>query len=195
MKIYILIIFLIALFSCGDTEKTKTKNIDFFSYEINKYHGVRKILDLNVKFSECGEWGGHEENIFITTNNDEKFHLHYQKYCVDCENMVLITDSLGSYNAPFKKLIDSCTIIMNETHKNLIYKFTHCLLSAKFREKFSGHAGDKFYLKKYEGFSGDDFSIGVYGFDSQMVNDYDQLITELNLPIITNVEKKESCDK
>jgi len=175
-------------------ENRKTKNIDFFSYEISKYRGTRKIMDLNIKFSECGEWGGHEENIFITTQSDENFHLHYQKYCVDCENMVLIEDSLGSYNAPFKKMIDSCSVVMNEKQKNSIYTFAHNLLSAKFREEFPGHAGDYFYMKKYKGFSGDDFSIGFYGFDTKLLNDYNELIKELNLPNSNIVENIEGCD-
>ncbi|MCB9015619.1 MAG: hypothetical protein H6541_07455 [Lentimicrobiaceae bacterium] len=194
MKTYIYIFFLIVLFSCDNKDKTLTENVDFFSNETSQYHGTRKIMDLNVKFSECGEWGGHEENIFITTMSDEMFYIHYQKYCVDCDNMVLIQDSIGSYYTPFKKMVDSCTVVMNEIHKNSIYRFSHKLLSAKFREEFPGHAGNNFYLKKYKGFSGDDFIISFYGFDSELVNDYYELIKELNLPI-SNIEKDiEGCD-
>ena len=194
MRTHIYIIILIVLFSCDNKEKSLTRDVDFFPNETSQYHGTRKIMDLNVKFSECGEWGGHEENIFITTQSDENFYLHYQKYCVDCDNMVLIEDSIGSYYAPFKKLIDSCTVIMNESHKNSIYKFSHNLLSAKFREKFPGHAGNRFYLKKYKGFSGDGFCISFYGFDSKLLNDYNEFIKELDLPHSDTDNDIEGCD-
>jgi len=182
IKSRIIIIVFFTLLSCSDKENSKTENVDFFSQEISKYRGTRKILDLNVKFSECGEWGGHVENIFITTKTDEKFHLHYQKYSVDCYNMVSIKDSIGSYYGPFKEMTDSCTVIMNAGHKKSIYKFAQKLLCAKFREKYSGHAGNSFNLKKYEGFSGSEFSIRFYGFDNELVNDYNELIKELKLP-------------
>nr|WP_321451579.1 hypothetical protein [uncultured Carboxylicivirga sp.] len=184
MKLYVFLILLIALQSCYNKKRTTTSDIDFFSNEISKYYGTRKILDINIKFSECGEWGGHEENIFITTGNDEYFRLHYQKYKADCDKMVLIEDSIGTYYGPFKELEDSCTFIMNQNHKNLIYKFSHNIFSAKFREGTIHHAGNIFNLKKYQGFSGSEFNIHVYGFDSLLVKDYKQLLEGLNLPII-----------
>ncbi|MDD2476845.1 MAG: hypothetical protein PHI32_13170 [Dysgonamonadaceae bacterium] len=147
-------------------------------------------MDLNIKFSECGEWGGHEENILITTKNDENFYLHYQKYCVECENMVLYKDSIGSYYAPFKEMTDSFTLVMNEKHKKSIYKFTHELLSAKFREKFPGHAGNRFYLKKFEGLSGDELIISFYGKDDQLMANYNQLLIELDLERRSEVSYK-----
>ena len=46
MKIFIYIFLLIVLLSCKNKEKRETKNIDFFSNEISKYHGSSKIMDL-----------------------------------------------------------------------------------------------------------------------------------------------------
>ncbi len=181
MKLYIYTLFILIIFSCEN--KAQTKNEDFFSYETSKFRGTRKIVDLHARFSECGEWGGHEENILITTRKDENFHLYYEKYSVNCDSMVLVEDSIGTYNEPFNKLVDSCTIIMTETHKSAIIRFAHNLLSSKFREEFSGHAGDSFYFKKHEGFSGNGFIIDFYGFDNKILKDYKQLISELNLPI------------
>ena len=40
---------------------------------------------------------------------------------------------------------------------NLIYKFIHNLLYVKFSESFPDHAVKNFYLKKYNGFFGDEF--------------------------------------
>lgn len=191
MKLQTIFILLILLSSCEKKGKKMNRNIEFFSSEVSKYRGTRKIIDLSAKFSECGEWGGHEENIFITTKADEKFHLTYQNYYANCDSMVLIKDSVGSYYAPFKTLVDSCSVIMNQNQMNSIYKFTHNLLDAKFRESFPGHAGDNFYLKKYDGFAGDKFIINFYGEDSQLIKDYIQLLKELNLPLRNGDIKKE----
>lgn len=96
-----------------------------------------------MKFSECGEWGGHEEKILITTKSDEKFYLSYRKSTVDCDSMVLVLESIEDYYGAFQQIIDSCCFEMNSNHKNSIYNFSLKLLSAKFSEEIAIYTGVK----------------------------------------------------
>ncbi len=173
--------------SCANRNITTLKNVEFFSDEISKYRGTRKVLELNVMFSECGEFGGHKENISITTRQDEKFHLHYEKYSVNCDNIVYDKDSLFFYEEPLNILVDSCTIIMNQHQMNSISNFSHKLLGAKFQQRFSDY-GYLFTLTKYEGFTGSGFCISFYGEDNELLRNYDELLDELKLPL-SNIKK------
>jgi hypothetical protein len=179
MKSFLYLLLLLVFLSCDKIEENKIKDVDFFSDEISKNLGTRKIIDLEVKFSECGEWGGHDENISIDVRKDGNFYLHYKKYSVDCNKMILVTDIMGTYNSPDKKLNDSITIRMNNTQKKSILNFSQILLGAKFREYFPGHAGNRFNLYKHEGLSGSDFEINFYGYDSILHNSYNKLIKDI----------------
>ena len=179
MKSFTCSFLLLVFLSCIQTDSNKIEPVYFFSEELGKNLDTRKIMDLEVNFSECGEWGGHDENIFITVRKDGNFYLHYQNYLVDCNKMILVTDDMGTYNAPYKKLIDSITVRMNDSQKKSILKFSQILLGAKFREHFPGHAGNRFHLYKHNGLSGSDFEINFYGYDSILQNSYNKLIEDI----------------
>lgn len=183
MKSFTFLLLIAVFLSCTKTESNEIKDVYFFSDEKSKNLDTRKILDIEVKFSECGEWGGHDENMSITIQKDENFYLHYNKYDVDCDNMIIVNDSMGSYNTPQKKIIDSVTIKMNNIHKKSILEFSKTLLEAKFREGFPGNSGNRFHLYKYEGLSGSDFEINFYGYDKILQKSYTKLIKDLGLYI------------
>ncbi len=200
-KIYLIFIpLLFILTACNSKTLDKNAEFDFFSSELSTRHGERVIIDIKAKFSECGEWGGHEEKIFITTREDKEFYLKYELYCADCDSMVLYKDSIGSFYTPLKTLVDSGTMKMQEEHKLAIYDFTQNLVQAKFREEYSGHSGNSFEINKHEGFGGTSFQIYVYGYDSQILFDYFRLTKKVinedrdKIPCVQYLIRKESVE-
>ncbi|MPQ49314.1 hypothetical protein GCQ56_20160 [Marinifilum sp. N1E240] len=181
----------ILLFSCTNSVNEKDNKIDFFPDDISGFQEERLVFEIKAGFSECGEWGGHKEKMFITARKDKEFYLKYELWCANCDSLIEHNDSLGTYTAPLMNLVDSSTIRLNNKHKEAVRKFTQDLVEAKFREIFPGHAGNSFEAYKYRGYGGTSLKIQVYGFDPRILSDYIALLKTLKL----SQEEKNSCVK
>jgi len=61
----------VLLFSCTNSVNEKDNQIDFFPDDISGFQEERLVFEIKAGFSECGEWGGHKEKIFITARKDK----------------------------------------------------------------------------------------------------------------------------
>ncbi len=174
---------LIFLFACNsstsddkkvDNEKGQ-KNTFFDEVDLGAFGSDTKLF-LNARFSECGEWGGHEEKMIVFAKSDKEFYLNYQKFKVNC-------DSIGDYygTPEFQKLELQKTIKLNQDNKKSISEYIERMAKSKIEERFPGHAGNSFSVVK----SDSSLIINVYDSKQYDFESYNKLLMELNLPLIS----------
>jgi len=174
-------LFLTLLFACNHSTSTD-KQADNSIVTINTFFdeadlgafGSDTRLFINTQFSECGEWGGHEEKIVVFAKEDKEFYLNYKKFKVNC-------DSIGKYygTPDFQKLEKEKTLKLNDANKKSISGYIHRMVKSKVEERYPRHAGNSFSVIK----SDSSLIIDVYSGGSYSVDSYNRLLTELNLSI------------
>lgn len=189
MKKILLIILVAIFYSCDNSNQKENIESSFFP---DAFPGFGKeeevVLELKSSFMECGEWGGHDENIYITVNRNNQFNLKYELWCANCDSIVIYTDSNITYGTAHRYLVDSASIELNSEDKDAIIDFTQDLIRAKFREEMFGNAGISFNLKKFD-WRGVSLMIDLYSYDPEIISDYLALLNSLNLTL----NKKYSC--
>ncbi|TDO95610.1 hypothetical protein [Flavobacterium sp. 245] len=177
MKRTILIVLLLLMISCdkkqeGEKVALKNKTVVFFDPLSLGASGVDANLKITAYFSECGEWGGHHEDlkIFSKEGNYKDQFLNYRKTNIDCDNR----DSKGRN---IETVVVQKTIKLTEPNKKSLIAYMKRMIESKVQERFPGHAGDQFSILNADS----TFVIEVYDKDSNNVRSYNQLLTELRL--------------
>lgn len=85
-------------------------------------------LKLTADYDECGEWGGHHEEIKIV-REQKKLFAEITKDSVDCKNL------------KSRKIIEKKRIALSEIHKKAISEYLHELLGKSLEEQIPYHAG------------------------------------------------------
>jgi hypothetical protein len=93
---------------------------------------------ITARFSECGEWGGHKEEIIINADERWNTYVHYKVFPYNC-------DSINFYYSNDNLLPKIDTIInLSDRGKQSIKEYIQRLAQSKVMEEFPGHAGDYF---------------------------------------------------
>jgi hypothetical protein len=168
-------LFITLLFACN-SHKNSSENATISNFfdevELGAFGSDTKLL-INASFSECGEWGGRNENIIIYANKvDKEIYLNYRKYKVNCDSIST------SYGTPYFQKIDSeKTIQLNQENKKSISRFIQRMIKSKIEERFPGHAGNSFSVLKTDS----TLLIKVYDNKTYDTESYYKLLVELNL--------------
>ena len=156
---------LIVLFSCKQKEnKQIDPNQTFFELSLNEK------LKFESSFSECGEWGGHNESIIIYSKGESVFYIDYMKTQVDCNKR----DENGH---PIQTPKIEKTIKINEENKKSLFDYIKRMAISKTEESFSGNYGNTFIVSKSDG----SLFIKVYDNNKYNVTSYNTLLGELKL--------------
>jgi hypothetical protein len=129
-------------------------------------------LSIETRFSECGEWGGHKEQIIIQADSDNSFHANYTVFPYDCDSLPYY---IGINN--LKPIINK-TVAVNDKEKKSILDYVQRLMQSKIDERaFDGatNAGNIFTLTN----SDSSLFISLYNNKLSDIESYKQLITEL----------------
>ena len=168
--------FLLVILSCSKKQDLKAQGTDkpliFFDPITLGSGRVDAGLKINASFSECGEWGGHHEDIKIFTKerNSKDYFLNYTKTNIDCERR----DNNGNN---IETIVIKKTIKLTNSNKQSIIEYMKRMIDSKAQERFPGHAGDSFLIVN----SDSTFVIKVYDYNSKNLKSYNQLLAELNL--------------
>ena len=77
-------------------------------------------LQISVEFSDCGEWGGHMESIYLRRNSKNEIVARIIKDSVSCDNMTLIDYVENPEDSLSYSIIDpKSRIIVLDTIKTL----------------------------------------------------------------------------
>ena len=86
MKNILFFCLLITFFSCSKKELNLEKNLEKYDFD-NLYEvNYEDTLYIKSKFSECGEWGGHDEVIKVFLVKERKTMLRFERNeVIDCD--------------------------------------------------------------------------------------------------------------
>ena len=167
------LIAIIILTSCSQQQDKKGDSqelINFFSpIEISEGTTQPSTLKIEARFSECGEWGGHKENIIITADENKKFYAAYKIFPFNCDSLDFY------YNNKNLPSIFNKTIHLNEATKKSIVDYIERMRNSKIDAGIVGHAGNIFSVIS----SDSTINIQVYNMNEFYVQSYKLLITEL----------------
>jgi hypothetical protein len=148
----------------------KGKNPRFFFQPNELIEGKsQSILKIEAKFHECGEWGGHKEEITVIADNNYMFYAIYKVYPLNCDSL-----KHYGYDINYKPIVEKI-ILLNEMSKKSIVNYIHRLIESKMTEQFPGNAGNSFLVLN----SDSSFVIKVYDEKEFDILSYNQLVTEL----------------
>lgn len=171
------LILLITIFSCSKKQEllNDENNINstvFFDPIQLGATGVDASIKINARFSECGEWGGHNEKIKIYSKerNYKDYFLDYEKTKIDC-------DKRNKNGKNIEIVIFQKTIKLDDSGKKSITDYMKRMITSKVEEKFPGNAGNSFSVINCDS----TLVIKVYDFNSRNLKSYSTLLEELDL--------------
>ena len=112
-NISLLTLFFLSLFFLLNCRQRTTQPEKYFGTGLGGLgafnHGT---LYIQATFSECGEWGGHQEKVSVDIYKDMSLKVHYQVYPYNC-------DSIQYYYAArnLTPIIDKSTVLRDGGQK------------------------------------------------------------------------------
>ena len=167
----IFLLFIISSFllsNCGQKAKQKIKNSESRIFDFLKLTKSDTIR-IDARFDECGEWGGHKEEIIIDADEKWNIYVHHKIYPYNC-------DSLKFYylNDNLRAKFDT-TISLTDKKKQAIIEYIQRMAISKTVETFPGHAGNYFSVVT----SDSTLIIKIYDDKRSNVDSYNELVSDL----------------
>jgi hypothetical protein len=128
-----------------------------------------RSLAIRTKLGECGEWGGHEEVITITTDEQMILHARYTIYRFRCDSLEYY---IGRKNL---RPLSITQTVLDQQGKKSVMEYCVRLAQSKMTEQFPGHSGNSFSIIN----SDSTLHIDVYSSKEQDLKSYQKLVSEL----------------
>ncbi|PZR18239.1 MAG: hypothetical protein DI539_16530 [Flavobacterium psychrophilum] len=125
------------LIIAGITLSCSTKNGNEDGRLIN-HLGRTDTLTLYAQYSECGEWGGHQESLKIYRGNDDVLWTIYQ------------SDTLNTCEGPIENnriALAPRTIKLTEGNQQAIIRYMNDLLDHSLDAEMPSHSGEYFSIR------------------------------------------------
>ncbi|MCT2407356.1 hypothetical protein NZD88_07350 [Chryseobacterium antibioticum] len=170
MKI-IYLICLLSFIGCTNKEISEKNNSGQSKYSFENIFSYNKedTIFIKSRFTDCGEWGGHEEFIKVY-RLERKIGLTYIKYKVTCGNI----DSSGS---PIQTKNITRNFILSDSQQLSLMTYFNNLMKFKFIDKELGNSGNSFLIEDSKG----KLRLSQYGNNIQLLNNYNSLMKSLGL--------------
>ena len=163
---------LLIFFSCSKNELNSEKNLEKYDFD-NLYEvNYEDTLYIKSKFSECGEWGGHDEVIKVFLVKERKTMLRFER------NEVIDCDIRNSKGDIVKKPNLKKQFILSASEKKAIMSYFNQLTKSKFSEKDFGNSGNSFSIEDSKG----NLKISTYGNHQFDIDLYNNLLKSLKIP-------------
>ncbi len=159
--------------ACSQRQPIKSDTVDslyfFDPVQIGSLNGTSN-LTINARFSECGEWGGHQETIIVNADRDNNFYATYKVYPFNC-------DSLDYYyvNDTLKPIVDKKIALTNDSKKSIVAYIQRMIRSKITERGVPHHAGNYFSIIN----SDSTFIIEIFDTKEFDVSSFRQLTTEI----------------
>ncbi len=163
MKIFSFIVSFLILISCHKNPKSAT-----IEYAFKNVLHYKDTLILKSRFEDCGEWGGHEEEMRVYRSGRE-IVLSYIKYRVNCSER----NTSGSI---IQHKESSDRFYLSDSQCKAIMDHMTALMELKFINHPIGNSGNKFSVVNTAG----DLHLSCYGSSDLLLDNYNILMEQLH---------------
>ncbi len=161
-------------------EKVDVSRFDELSFDpdyLRASSSQETLLFLKAKFSECGEFGGHSEELQIHSIGLNGFHAKYSRYGLECDPPPP-PEPDGTPQPDLREVQIDTTINLEKGALNSIKDYMIDLLGGKIEENFLNHSGNTFIIQNTDS----SLYIKVYDNNIENVINYFSLLEDLKLP-------------
>lgn len=152
-RILVLLV-LMTFFSCNQNQDKKTliiedfETIEYSEESVSPLEIVNKRDTLIISFegTECGEWGGHQETIFLLRQDDNKIIARILIDEVPCDDIVE-RNGVGILNPEKRKTITDYTKVLEENDEKLFSDFLQRLMELYLKPLVLGNFGSFYKVK------------------------------------------------
>lgn len=150
------LLFIITIFiSCNnetntknDTQKERTDEIFLYpcgnSQEPLNFISYQDTFKIFMEYPDCGEWGGHQEKIFVYKNFNSEY---FARIIIDSVNCDIINDGYYSFINPDSRNIFIDTLKMiNIKEQKMINLFIEYMVNRYLITNYGDHSGVIFNL-------------------------------------------------
>jgi hypothetical protein len=160
--------------SCKDSTRAVRQNTEVSFFDPMEFGAVNNSgrLSIETRFSECGEWGGHKEQITVYADSNKTFHADYRVFPFNCDSLPYY---VGNENP---KLVINKTVDVHDKQKKAIIEYIARLTQSKINERFvdgASNTGNVFSITN----SDSTFFIWVRNREDADANSYNKLVHEL----------------
>ncbi|WP_144281761.1 hypothetical protein [Chryseobacterium echinoideorum] len=172
MKTFFLFLTVFFFLNCSEKRPHEISNSDQpeYSFEHILNYNNEDTIFIKSQFSDCGEWGGHEELIKVY-RSEKRIKLSYVKFEADCE----MRDSVSLIVQQEKRNIE---ILLTNPQQEALMNYINNLLKFKFLDHEMSHSGNVFSVNNTK----EDFKISQFGNQSLLLDNYNTLMTVLRFP-------------
>lgn len=179
MKIYLLLFFFIIFTNCSDNKNIEETNYSKQEYSLGNIlsYNNKDTIFIKSRFTDCGEWGGHEEMMKIYRSG-KNINLNYTRFEVNCG----VRDSVGSIIQ--KKELNK-NILLSNSQKLIVMNYITALMKFQFLDKEISNSGNFFYLTNTK----ENLKLSIWGNNPLFIGYYNNLMSSLGFPeVIINNE-------
>lgn len=165
---------IISYSSCKDSTAVVEPNTEVSFFDPMKFGAINNEMRLSIeaRFSECGEWGGHKEEIIVFADSSKTFHADYRVFPYNCDSLPFY---IGNKNL---KPVISKTVTVQQKEKKAIIAYIQRLTESKINERFAdgaSNAGNVFSIVNPDS----TFFIWVSNRKDADANSYNKLVHEV----------------
>jgi len=102
-------------------------------------------LKILVQFSDCGEWGGHKESIYLIRNKENKIYARFIMDSVPCDK-IIEKSGIGLLDDKTRRIVLDTTKLLNLEDEKLVSLFLQRLLELYLKNEVHANAGTVFHI-------------------------------------------------
>jgi len=112
--------------------------------------GGKDTLKIIVQSSECGEWGGHQDYLLISTDSKRQITARLTVDTVSCDK-IINKNGVGVLDDFQRVIVFDSTKILNDSDEEMLSKMLQRLLELKLRSELHSNHGDNFKVEYTDG--------------------------------------------
>jgi hypothetical protein len=103
-------------------------------------------LKITIEFSDCGEWGGHKEMIYIQSNKQYDITARFIMDSVSCDKIVE-KDGVGVLDDKNRHILIDTVKVLNNSDEKLFSLFFQRLVELYLKNEMHSNAGARYVVK------------------------------------------------
>jgi hypothetical protein len=119
-------------------------------YKLNLFSSISQLdtLQIQVEMSECGEWGGHKEKIYIYRRLDNNLYATYQRDTVPCGKIVS-KNGVGVLDDELRIITMDTTVRFTRTNEKQVKSFIKRIFKLTLMDQLPiSNFGDNYQILK-----------------------------------------------